>query len=346
MNSLEGIQDALEIRYATRPDGQQIVGELMNKIVDMLVLDIVLKNPDRNIFNWTIAEYPDGRVDLVPVYDHSRILKNSPVQNTHLELTIENHRGSFQDSNTLLESVIRTLDEPSVKKIRDHLVDSLWVLKRTKLENVFSLIKKQTGCLVSKKVREEYYEKGENHLSFLMKTRGIEELPVYKKTSFETILAMTNPCQYDDGEIAVTVITPNETIHATSTEGYLSFHEDLLGELYKDTYKTGIDVRGNTIEIRHAVYDEHNHQAFVEIPKYITDREYDELFQIITGLSAHGAVILSSITGFDPISKRFEAEPPRQYEGLEILEVLKNSNHVVEYDWPFEPLKTTKNKNI
>ncbi len=71
-NNLEDIWAALEERYSAREDMPAIVEKLMNRIVDMFLIDILTGQADRGPNNWMIVEYDDGSVDLQPLFDNVR----------------------------------------------------------------------------------------------------------------------------------------------------------------------------------------------------------------------------------------------------------------------------------
>lgn len=160
----------------------------------------------------------------------------------------------------------------------------------------------------------------------------------YRLVDLQQIQNLTNPKNLKEGEIAITIITPEGTIHAIPSSPELLSHCELVNPIYSDIFGDIEEKPGSyCIEIRHAIYGFDNHIAYPFIPKVITPLEYEELRTTIEILLKNGCKLTSTITTFDPrilnsnVPKLF-----REYNGDQILEYLDKEMLIEDYYLPFE----------
>lgn len=144
-NTLEGIWAALEIRYKDRSDMPIIIKKLMDKLVDMFIVDLYLGNLDRNNTNWQVVEYENGEVDLVPIYDCVRTLMVHPYVTT-LQMPLENRSGYFDESN-LETNVIKFLSH-SDKEDASKYLNNIWVMASDNAHRIIDRIERKIGHFI------------------------------------------------------------------------------------------------------------------------------------------------------------------------------------------------------
>lgn len=151
-NTLEGIWAALEIRYNQRPDMPQVVSKLMDKLINMFIVDLYLGNLDRNNTNWQIVEYENGEVDLAPIYDNVRTLMVHPYI-TNLAMPLENRTGYFDDNN--LENNVMKFLRYSDKAIADKYSNNIWVLSKENIIKILERIEAKIGSPIPENQKQD-----------------------------------------------------------------------------------------------------------------------------------------------------------------------------------------------
>lgn len=146
-NNLEDIWAALEERYSTREDMPAIVEKLMNRIVDMFLIDILTGQADRGPNNWMIVEYDDGSVDLQPLFDNVRAFY-APLSLIRIIFTVD--RSPTFLTNNRVDINIKKFLATSSKEFKDSLYDKLWVLSEENSERILDRLEKKLDWKLSK----------------------------------------------------------------------------------------------------------------------------------------------------------------------------------------------------
>lgn len=174
MNTLDMIWDSLECRYQSREDKEQIVADLMNKIVKMFIVDLLLGSADRHLENWEIIEYQDGKVDLQPAFDNGRMLRTSP---EYLKPCMQVETEEMEQLNPYLLNNVTKFCKRSSKEFVDILINSLWVLEEENVRKVIERIEEKTGCLMPGVTMVGLIKATNVYLEFFKDTLGIYEIP-------------------------------------------------------------------------------------------------------------------------------------------------------------------------
>jgi len=168
VHNLETIWFKLEDYYKDRDNMQEIVSNLMKKLVDIFIYDILTGQLDRNCDNWGIVEYPDGTVDLNILFDNTRIISDPP-ESIRLALTVE-PASNFLDKN------INSFQRLSSSEFSHLLPDRLWVISKENIERVFERIAAKTGAPIPKDIKEKTLNGFQLQLEFIMNTLNIIEI--------------------------------------------------------------------------------------------------------------------------------------------------------------------------
>lgn len=154
-NNLEAIWDALEYRYKDFPNRKEIVANLMKKIVDIFIFDIITSQRDRHLENWQIIE-SEKDIDIAPLFDNERILV-SEAENIFLLLTIEE-----KISGNLFENLEVFLNVSSAD-YRNIIKEKMWIISDENLQSVFKRIENKTEYPMPQSEKEYYLRKYQNH---------------------------------------------------------------------------------------------------------------------------------------------------------------------------------------
>lgn len=171
LNNLEEIWIALENHYNLNPKYQPTISKVMKKIVNMFIFDIITSQVDRGDSNWWLIEYPDGKLDLQPLFDNIRILvlhhqlatERYP-EVSKLLLTVNQYTGRFCEDN--LEEFLKVSD----KEFNQILFNSLWTISPENLQKIFIRIENKTGYPMPDELKQFYLKEFASQLSFLMDT--------------------------------------------------------------------------------------------------------------------------------------------------------------------------------
>ena len=173
VNNLHIIWFKLEDYYKDRDNMQEIVSNLMKKLVDIFLFDILTGQLDRNCDNWEIVEYPDGTVDLNILFDNTRMIIDPPAS-IRLALTVE-------PANNLLDTNINSFQRLSSSEFSHLLPDRLWVINRENIEKIFEIIAAKTGAPIPKDIKKKMFYSFQLQLDFIMKTLNITEISIPNK---------------------------------------------------------------------------------------------------------------------------------------------------------------------
>lgn len=171
LNNLEEIWIALENHYNQNPKYQSTISEVMRKIVNMFIFDIITGQVDRGDSNWWLMEYPDGKLDLQPLFDnirilvlHHRLATERYPEVTKILLTINQETGRFCEDN--LEEFLKVSD----KEFSQILFNSLWTISPENLQKIFARIENKTGYPMPNKLKQFCQKEFASQLSFVTDT--------------------------------------------------------------------------------------------------------------------------------------------------------------------------------
>lgn len=161
-NNLEGIWDALEYRYRNHLNKRKIIKKLMQKIVNIYIFDILLRQSDRHSDNWQIMESEDI-IDIAPLYDNERILYafdgTNYVSIKSDDLPYDNLWYSIKNFQTI-----------SSEEYKNIIQKKLWIISEENLYKVFERIERKTGYPMPTHIKKYYITQYEKH------RRKIEEV--------------------------------------------------------------------------------------------------------------------------------------------------------------------------
>lgn len=163
-NTLPNIWRALEYRYRNNFNKREIISNLMKKIVDIYLFDIITCQSDRHSSNWQIMENDDN-IDVAPLYDNECILKR--------RLDLVTVALSMCGGDQLLWESIKQFQNVSSEEYRNIIKEKIWIISDSNLKAVFERVENKIGCSIPEKYK--YYLSGdyETHEGKLEKTLGI-----------------------------------------------------------------------------------------------------------------------------------------------------------------------------
>lgn len=163
-NSLESIWFALEEHYQDNPNMQEIVSNIMSQLAKIFILDILTGQIDRHSDNWGIIEYPNGNVELQPVYDNIRMMSLYYIPTiSNVGLTV------YDSSNASLENNIRDFLQDSSEEFLSLLYKSLWTISKDNLMNIFKRIELKTNTKMPQRIKNIYLTKFAEQMEFISK---------------------------------------------------------------------------------------------------------------------------------------------------------------------------------
>lgn len=143
----------------------------MQKIVNMFIFDILIGQVDRDATNWWLIEYPNGTLDLNPLFDNVRILilhhRLAPERYpsvSKLLLKVDQDVGRYFYEN--LEEFLKYSD----KEFVDSLYNNLWVISSENLQKIFTRIEEKTKYPMSEELKQFYLKEFESQLNFITET--------------------------------------------------------------------------------------------------------------------------------------------------------------------------------
>lgn len=171
LNNLEDIWIALEEHYDRNPGYQNIVSKVMQKIINMFIFDILTGQVDRDATNWWLIEYPNGELDLNPLFDNVRILilhhRLAPERYpsvSKLLLTVNRDIGrNFEDN---LEEFLKFNEN----EFSQNLSNSLWAISEENIQKIFTRIDEETEYPMSDELKQFYLKEFKSQLNFITET--------------------------------------------------------------------------------------------------------------------------------------------------------------------------------
>lgn len=171
LNNLADIRIALEEHYDNNPNYQNIVSELMKKVTNMFIFNLLTGQVDRGDSNWWFIEYPDSTLDLQPLFDNMRMLVlHHPLATerypsvSKLLLKVNRNVDRYFEDN--LEEFLKSGDEESV----NNLCNNLWVISQENIQGILTRIEKKTGYLMPEELKQFYLKEFDAQLNFLTET--------------------------------------------------------------------------------------------------------------------------------------------------------------------------------
>lgn len=168
LNNLEDIWLSLENHYDLDEKYRPIIFEVMQKIVNLFIFDIITGQVDRGGSNWYLKEYSNGKLDLQPLFDNIRILV------LHHQLATERYPSVskllltlHQDIDRFCEDNLEEFLKVSDNKIRQMFFNSLWVISPENLQKIFKRIEEKTDYPMPDELKEFYLNEFASQLRFL-----------------------------------------------------------------------------------------------------------------------------------------------------------------------------------
>lgn len=143
---------------------QEIVGNIMNQLIRVFILDILTGQIDRHSDNWGIIEYPNGNVELQPIYDNIRMMSLYYFPSiSNVGLTI------YDYGNISLEDNINNFLKDSSEEFLSLLYKSLWTISKDNLMKIFKRIELKTNNKMPQRIKNIYLTKFEEQMEFINK---------------------------------------------------------------------------------------------------------------------------------------------------------------------------------
>ena len=170
-NNLEFIWNALEYRYKSKENKQEIIYNLMNEITDLFIFDLITFQGDRNSGNYEIKEGKD-KIELAPIYDNEAIL-HSTFGKEKIRLVVdENTDYSIYRE---LKKFIEYSDNSYIEKIKE----KLWIINEENLDKIFNRIEEKINYPMDKKIKDEYKQEFKYHeerIKSILKENDIKKM--------------------------------------------------------------------------------------------------------------------------------------------------------------------------
>lgn len=160
----------------------------------------------------------------------------------------------------------------------------------------------------------------------------------FRRVEFQDILELKNIQNLRKGTLALTLMTPSQTIHALPILEDCSYHQFLTNAITNQIFsEKETTPECNCIEIRYTVRSENDKDVFIMLPLYITPKEYEQLSDIIEATIQSGFDISTLVMDIDPTKKHGEnAGFLVECIHREILAYLIERGMIKEYILPYE----------
>lgn len=146
-NNLEDIWAALcEFR---KINSKLEVYNIMNKVVDIFIFDILIANVDRHTSNYGLL-ISDGKIDISPIYDNEALLYPDSINNSTFFLNVDS-----SNKNDVINYFLKI----SSKEYYDKIKEKLWIISEENIEKVFERIEKRTKSKIDVSLKSEILEK-------------------------------------------------------------------------------------------------------------------------------------------------------------------------------------------
>lgn len=144
-NTLPNIWRALEYRYQNNFNKREIISNLMKKIVDIYLFDVITCQSDRHSSNWQIVENDDN-IDVAPLYDNECILKR--------QLALATVALSMRGGDQLLLESIKQFQNVSSEEYRNIIKEKIWIISDSNLKTVFERVENKIGCALPDRYKD------------------------------------------------------------------------------------------------------------------------------------------------------------------------------------------------
>lgn len=171
LNNLEDIWIALEEHYDRNPDYQNIVIKVMQKVVNMFIFDIMTGQVDGDATNWWLKKYPNGELDLNPLFDNVRILilhhRLAPERYPQVsKMLLRVNRDIVRYFGDNLEEFLKFSENEFIQK----LSNSLWAISSENLQKIFTRIDEKIEYPMPDELKQFYLKEFEQQLNFITDT--------------------------------------------------------------------------------------------------------------------------------------------------------------------------------
>lgn len=157
-NTLEDIWFDLEEYFKDKENREDIVHNIMDKLVRIFIFDLLVGQGDRHSGNWGIVKYPNGVIDLQINFDNARALINHPMQViTQMPVC---------DSDKYLDEALCRFQRESCIEYRELIPHFLWVISEENIKKIFALIENETGKEMPDYLKEQYLQKFATYYEF------------------------------------------------------------------------------------------------------------------------------------------------------------------------------------
>ena len=162
-NNLDDIWYALEYRYNKEENMQEIVGNIMMKLVQVFIFDILTGQNDRHSSNWGVVEQDGKEPDLQILYDNAHILSLNyiPAISKVALQTYGNEKSYLEDD------LLSFLCDSNIEFVK-MIYDSLWVINEENLRSIFKRIETKIGNKMPQIDKEIYINKFAEQKDYIM----------------------------------------------------------------------------------------------------------------------------------------------------------------------------------
>jgi hypothetical protein len=147
-NNLEDIWYALDTVFATRKNSQEIVEDLMSKIVKVFLFDMIIANSDRHAENIGFI-VTENSVDLAPLFDNDFMLSEFALYDHDYSVYVEGNdyltTKEFinRDNNKKYPNTLEKFFNISATEYEDEIKEMLEVISKESLEDIFSELEQE-----------------------------------------------------------------------------------------------------------------------------------------------------------------------------------------------------------
>lgn len=147
-NNLEDIWYALDTVFATRKNSQEIVEDLMSKIVKVFLFDMIIANSDRHAENIGFI-VTENSADLAPLFDNDFMLSEFALYDHDYSVYVEGNdyltTNEFinLDNNKKYCNTLEKFFNISATEYEDEIKEMLEVISKESLEDIFSELEQE-----------------------------------------------------------------------------------------------------------------------------------------------------------------------------------------------------------
>ncbi|HBA38103.1 MAG TPA: hypothetical protein DCY94_05220 [Firmicutes bacterium] len=335
-NNFEDIFAALKKRYGKRDNWQEIFSNLSKKFIDMFLVDTIMLQDDRHQKNWTIVEFADGKIDLLPLLDNE-LLSGRPYYNTCPLLSIVSSSQKKPISEVLDDFL--TLFPKAYTSLLNSYIKSI---SRKNLEEDFKKIEQKISHPLPEYIKDMYLERYLIHYSYLEDVLDPQSPCNLFEGSFDKVKKLAERKRDAFGKsYAIGIITPSKDQYVTDELNKIDSIE-MLRRLVLQEIASSIEdeTARDYITINFTYRVKRKTQIEILVPAYITPHEAAALSKLRENFSKIDCDITINTSNFDPRSGAIN-ETLDTYTLLssqkdtdiidELLTLYRLSNRIVEY---------------